>query len=196
MIILELLKKRSSVRNFSKKVISEEIIDYILEAGRLSPSGGNEQPWKFGVINDKKLIKRISETAYNQQWMAEANLLIVLCAEIVKAESGGRDIQKARFPELEDEIQAMEKELYCKLNQEEHQTKIAGTHMVLAALEHGIGSTWVSYFRVDELSKLLGLSGDCIPTEIIAFGYPGDKKTAQKKKSVDEIVFYNNELND
>ncbi len=41
---------------FSDKKISQEIINYILEAGRLSPSGGNEQPWKFGVINDKDLI--------------------------------------------------------------------------------------------------------------------------------------------
>jgi nitroreductase len=195
-MLLELLKKRSSVRSFSKKVISKEIIDYILEAGRLSPSGGNEQPWKFGVINDKKLIKRISEIAYNQHWIAEADLLIVLCVDVVGDEHGGRDIQKARFPELEAEIEEMERELYSKLNQEEHQSKIAGTHMVLAALEHGIGSTWVSYFKVDELSKLLGLSRNFIPAEIIAFGYPDNKKDAQKKKSIDEIVFYNKELND
>ncbi len=44
------------MRDFSDKKISQEIINYILEAGRLSPSGGNEQPWKFGVINDKDLI--------------------------------------------------------------------------------------------------------------------------------------------
>ena len=62
--------------------------------------------------------------------------------------------------------------------------------MVLAALEHGIGSTWVSYFRVDELSKLLNLPKGYIPAEIIIFGYPKDEMKATKKKSIDEILFY------
>ncbi len=193
-MLLDLLKKRCSVRNFSDKYISEEIVDYIIETGRLSPSGGNEQPWKFGVINNHELIREISEIAYNQKWIENANLLIVLCTSIIADESGGRDIQKARFPELETEIEKMDKELYSKLNQEEHQTKIAGTHMVLAALEHGIGSTWVSCFKVDELSKLLGLPEGYIPAEIIVFGYPEDEMKATKKKSIDEVLFYNNDF--
>ncbi|MBF8436193.1 nitroreductase family protein [Halanaerobiaceae bacterium Z-7014] len=193
-MLLDLLKKRSSVRNFIDKDIPDEIINYILEAGRISPSGGNEQPWKFGVINNQELIRKISEIAYNQKWIRNANLLIVLCTYIVSDERGGRDIQKARFPELEHEIEKMDKELYSKLNQEEHQTKIVGTHMVLAALEHGIGSTWVSYFKVDQLSKLLGLPESYIPAEIIAFGYPNDEMKVTKKKSIDEIIFYNSEF--
>ncbi len=78
-MLLDLLKKRSSVRNFIDKDIPDEIINYILEAGRISPSGGNEQPWKFGVINNQELIRKISEIAYNQKWIGNANLLIVLC---------------------------------------------------------------------------------------------------------------------
>ncbi|WP_027339841.1 nitroreductase family protein [Halonatronum saccharophilum] len=193
-MLLDLLDKRCSVRDFSDKKISQEIINYILEAGRLSPSGGNEQPWKFGVINDKDLIIKISKIAYNQEWIASSNLLIVLCTTIVGDEKGGRDIQKARFPELKVEIEKMDKELYSKLNQEEHQTKIAGTHMVLAALENGIDSTWISYFKVTQLAKLLNLPKDFIPTEIIAFGYPKNRKEFVKKKSIDEIVFYNNDF--
>lgn len=55
-MILELLNKRCSIRNFKNKNVSNDIINLVLEAGRLSPSGGNEQPWKFGVITDKELI--------------------------------------------------------------------------------------------------------------------------------------------
>jgi len=191
-MLLDLLKKRCSVRKFSGKEVSEEIIDYILEAGRLSPSGGNEQPWKFGVIKDKGLKKKVSQIAYNQTWIENADFLIVLITRIVADEKGGRDIQKARFPEIEAEIETMDKDLYGKLNQEEHQTKIPGTHMVLAALEHGIGSTWISYFKVNELSKLLGMPEGYLPSEIIAFGYPKVEMKATKKKKKDEVVFYNN----
>ena len=49
-MILDLLKKRCSDRTFSDAAIPRSTIDYILECGRLSPSGGNEQPWKFGVM--------------------------------------------------------------------------------------------------------------------------------------------------
>ncbi|MFW5873657.1 MAG: nitroreductase family protein [Bacillota bacterium] len=107
----------------------------IIEAGRLSPSVGNEQPWKFGAINRQELIIEISKIAYNQNWIGSAKLLIVLCTDIMSDERGGRDIQKARFQEFKTEIEKLDQELYSKLNQEEHQTKIAGTHMVLAALE-------------------------------------------------------------
>jgi hypothetical protein len=48
---------------------------------------------------------------------------------------GGRDIQKHRYPHFSWEISQMPRELYSALNQEEHQTKIPGTPMGLAALE-------------------------------------------------------------
>jgi len=190
-MLLDLLKKRTSIRNFTGEDISKEVIQYILEAGRLSPSGGNEQSWKFGVITDKNLIKEIAKISYNQKWIESASFLIVHCTCIVEAECGGRDIQKARFPELSQAIDSMSDEIYSCLNLEEHQTKIPGTHMVLAALEHGIASTWVSYFDVNKVSVLLNLPKSCIPSEILTFGYPVKKKEPLTKKNIEEIVFYN-----
>ncbi|WP_291570679.1 nitroreductase family protein [Clostridium sp. UBA4548] len=133
-MIVDLLKTRCSMRKFKQMQIPQDIVDYIIEAGRLSPSGGNEQPWMFGIINDKELIRKIAVASYNQEWIASAPLLIVLCTTIVEDERGGRDIQVSRFPELKNEILNMNKALYSRLNSEEHQSKIPGTHMVLAAL--------------------------------------------------------------
>src|SRR5690554_557470 len=144
-MLLDLLKRRCSVRNFLDKDISPEIISCMIEAARLSPSGGNEQPWKFGIITNDDLIQKISNLAYKQKWISESKLIVVLCTRVVSDKRGGRDIQQVRFPEFADEIKYMDKELYSCLNQEEHQSKIPGSHMVLAALEHGIGSTWISY---------------------------------------------------
>lgn len=63
--------------------------------------------------------------------------------------------------------------------------------LALAALEHGIASTWVSYFDVDKMSALLNLPKDCFASEILAFGYPTNKKEPLRKKELEEITFYN-----
>jgi nitroreductase len=190
-MIIDLLRKRVSVRKFRNKPISDDVLQEILEAGRLSPSGGNEQPWLFGVIADPALIGQIAEVAHRQAWIAKAPLLIILCATIVGDERGGQDIQIHRYPEYADIITQMDKELYSALNQEEHQTKIAGAHMALAALEHGVGSCWVSRFEVWRVADLLNLPEGTIPSEILVFGYPEKTRKPTGKKSLDEVVFYN-----
>jgi len=186
--LVDYLNKRCSVRDFGKEAVGETVIDEVLEAGRLSPSGGNEQPWKFALIQNRELMERIVESAYNQVWMLDASFWVVLITKIVSDDRGGRDIQKSRFPQYEDQIDEMDQAFYARLNQEEHQTKIPGTHMVLAALEHGVGSTWVSYFKVDEVQELLGLSSNEIPSEILAFGYPQKPMKSTGKKPMESIL--------
>jgi nitroreductase len=190
-MIIALLRNRFSLRKFQDKPIPEEVLQDVLEAGRLSPSGGNEQPWVFGVMTERTLIAQIAEIAYQQKWIAKAPLLIVLCTVGVGDERSGRDIQKVRFPEYREVIEMMDQELYWALNQEEHQTKIAGTHMALAALEHGVGCCWVSQFDVLRLAKLLNLPRGTLPSEILVLGYPEEEGKLTKKKGLDEVVFYN-----
>jgi nitroreductase len=191
-MIIDLLRKRVSVRKFQDRPIPDDVLHEILEAGRLSPSGGNEQPWRFGVITDPVLIAQIAEAARGQTWITKAPLLIVLCATIVPDERGGRDIQAQRYPEYADSITRMDRKLYSALNQEEHQTKIVGAHMVLAALERGVVSCWVSRFEVRRVAELLRLPEGTVPSEILVFGYPEKKRKPTGKKSLDELVFYDN----
>jgi nitroreductase len=83
----------------------------------------------------------------------------------------------------------MPQDLYWALNQEEHQTKIPGTHMILAALEHGLGSCWVSRFNVKGLAELLCLPPNYLPSEILAFGYPVFAQDTRSKKKLEDLVF-------
>lgn len=190
-MIADLLKKRCSIRSFLEREIPEDILDAILEAGRLSPSGGNEQPWRFGVITEKSIIKSIAGICYNQVWIEASPLLIVLCTKVVEDKRGAREIQKRRFPKWKQAIENMDKELYSSLNLEEHQTKIAGTHMALQALEYGVFSTWVSYFDAEKLMNLLKLPPLTIPSEILVFGYPDGEENVKSRETLDKLVFYN-----
>ena len=188
-MILDLLKKRCSVREYTNDRIDDSIINYILECGRLSPSGGNEQAWKFGAITDKDLIKEISKaTYYNEKWIANSPLLIILCTRLFP-DVNERQISCCRFPSLEEEIKDVDNELYININLEENQIKIPGTHMVLAAMEHCIGSTWVSYLNCERVGEIIGLKG-YIASQIIAFGYPKNEMKPRSKKNFEDIMFY------
>ena len=189
--IVDLLAHRASVRQYQDRPVPSAVVADILEAGRLSPSGGNEQPWRFGVVTDSALIAQIAHIAHRQSWMAKAPLLVVLCTVCVADERGGRAIQRQRYPEHAAAITAMNQDLYWALNQEEHQTKIAGTHMVLAAQEQGVASCWVSRFEVSALANLLNLPKGTLPAEILVFGYPAQPQQPAPKKDLREIVFYN-----
>jgi nitroreductase len=188
-VILDLLRRRYSLRAFADRPVPDEVLAEMLEAGRLSPSGGNENPYRFGVVTDRDLIGRIAEAAYRQTWIAAAPLLIVLCVKVVPEEVAAGPFQECRFPQFREAIRAMPPSLFVALNQEEHQTKIPGSYMALVALEHGIGSTWVSRFRVPDVARLLELPRDVLPCEILVCGYPLGEGEMAPKKPLSEIVF-------
>jgi nitroreductase len=66
-VILDLMKTRSSVRRFSERDITDADLRVILESARLSPSGGNGQPYNFIVIRDRERIAEIARIVYNQE---------------------------------------------------------------------------------------------------------------------------------
>jgi len=59
--IVDIVKSRRSIRKYLDKSIPEEIVDKLIEVAKWAPSGMNEQPWGFIVVQDKLLIKELSD---------------------------------------------------------------------------------------------------------------------------------------
>jgi nitroreductase len=57
---------RRSVRSFKPDPIPDTKINKIIDAARMAPTSGNQQPWKFLVIRDKKLINQMMEACVNE----------------------------------------------------------------------------------------------------------------------------------
>jgi len=75
---LELLKKRISSRAISAQEISSEIIDELMQAGQLTASCFNNQPWRFLFLtNDDALNKGRKALASGNEWAESAPLLII-----------------------------------------------------------------------------------------------------------------------
>ena len=60
MDLFEVIEKRRSIRKYKPDPVPEEKIRYVLEAARLAPSWGNRQCWKYIVVTDEKLRRKIA----------------------------------------------------------------------------------------------------------------------------------------
>src|SRR5260370_5051540 len=70
-----------AVRHFKDAQIPEPIVRQIVEAGNLTASGGNRQPWHFIVVRDKETLRRLGQLAPTGPYIAQAPLAIVVAMD-------------------------------------------------------------------------------------------------------------------
>ena len=167
MDVFEAIRTRRSIRKYTDKKIEKEKLDKILEAGRLSLSANNQQPYCFVVVNDTNKIEQIS-SACNQDWQSPT--MIITCASPREAwiRDDGEEIWKV-------------------------DVAIALNNIVLSAWEEGLGTCWIAAFREDELKKVLGIPKEVRVISLATLGYPAvEKGPVTRRKSINELVRYNN----
>ena len=93
--VWEAIKIRRSIRKFAPDDVPEEMIEQMLEAARLAPSGANYQPWRFLVVRDQELRKELSRICLNQRFIEEAPVVIVCLVtwSDIRQKPGRRDIR-------------------------------------------------------------------------------------------------------
>ncbi|MBD3288377.1 nitroreductase family protein [candidate division KSB1 bacterium] len=179
MNFVELLKLRRSIRNYKDQPVQEEVIMEIIKESTLSPNAGNEQPWEFVIVNNKKMLKRMSDEskknilnrinanpkdyAGRYRGMLENDSYNVYydapCAVIVLGRSGLKNL----FVD-------------CAL---------AASYFMMAATSRGLGTCWVNLgaeIRDPELIKELGVPENSKIVAPIALGYPAKIPAAPNRK--------------
>lgn len=68
--VFEAIYKRRAIRKFHSLSVSSELIEKILDAGRMAPSAINKQPWQFYVITEDALIQKLSKSIMTSSKMA------------------------------------------------------------------------------------------------------------------------------
>lgn len=77
---IQTMEKRRSVRSFSSKPVSEEVMEKVIQVAGTAPSGANQQPWTYVLIKDpnmKKLIREAAEQEEKSSWKKVIPLLRV-----------------------------------------------------------------------------------------------------------------------
>ena len=165
----ELIRTRESIRNYDPdRPVPKEIIEKILDAGRMAPSVCNIQPWKFLVISSGEMLKKV-RACYPRGWFHDAPHILVVVG-------------------LKDQAWIRS---YDGYNSVETDVTIAMTHLILAAENEGVGTCWIAAYNPAILNKALNTGQNQVIFGITPLGYPkqGFQKTrGKKRKPLNQIV--------
>jgi len=164
MELWEAIRKRRSIRKYKDKPVEEEKLNRVLEAGRLAPSAGNRQEWKYIVVRDKATRQKLAEAAHGQQFVAEAGVCLVCCG--VEAEHV----------------------MSCGQASYSIDVAISVDHITLAAAAEGLGTCWIGAFNEAPVKKLLGIPDKVRVVALLPLGYPDMEPKPRSRKPLSEIV--------
>lgn len=148
MNVLEAIRTKRAIRNFSERAISDEDIHAILNAGRRSQSSKNSQAWQFIAIRNKETLKALSTCGEWAGHIAGANLAVAILIPN----------PNEKFQHLFDCGQA-------------------AAFMQLAAWELGIGSCPASIYEPEKAREILGFPAEWHLRVALSFGYPSDENS-------------------
>lgn len=191
--VMEAIQKRRSIRKFKPDPVPDELINQMLEAARLAPSGTNRQCWRFQVIRDPALKERIFEEAtFSQKHVLEAPVVIVCGSELLTFVKG----HKLSPPG--SEYFGADSEDWDALKQflpDAHlYTGIAVTHMVLAGTALGLGTCWVQRIRYGQLARMLGWPRHIAALTLLLVGYADEEPPPRSCLALEDIVLQEGQL--
>ncbi len=81
MDVFDAVRTMLAIRRYQDRPVPEEVVRRILEAGRLSASARNAQPWHFIVVQNRETLRRLGELARTGPYIAQAPLAVVVAVE-------------------------------------------------------------------------------------------------------------------
>ena len=168
--VLDNIATRTSIRDYEARPVEKEKIEKMLRAAMAAPTAMNKQPWHFVVVDQRNVLDALAGANPYAKMLKKAPLAIVVCGNTDKMiEGGGRDFW------IQDASAATE-------------------NLLLAAHAMGLGAVWTGAYPSEErcisISKVLSLSDNLIPLNMLVVGYPAEHPQP-KQKFKEENVSYN-----
>ena len=163
------IAERYSVRKFEGKHLDQEVIEKILAAGHLAPTGCNNQPQRILVLNTDESVKKLKKCT---KCHFDAPTAMLVCYN--KDESWIRKYDGALSAPVD--------------------AAIVTTHMMLCAHSVDVGSCWVMHFDPFAMREEFNIPENLEPLALLVMGYPHKDAAPiemhSKSRPMDEVVFY------
>jgi nitroreductase len=177
MDVFEAIRAYRPCRQYQSKPVPAEKVKAILGAARLAPSQNNLQPWRFVVVQDDEVKRRLAQACVRGKIVGEAPIVVVAFSveEDIPVTVGGY-------------ISAYPLDVAA-----------AVSLLQLAATAEGLGTTWMVDFHEDKVRTVLGVPEGIHPIAIVPMGFPAEPNggaprpanNGEGRKSPDEIISYN-----
>lgn len=191
------IQSRRSIRKYKQMEVPKDVLEQIIEAGRLAPSGKNKQPWKF-LVYEKH---------------AKEGLLAQMEAGLKRETDGEAILPDTRYglPDARNTLRIMKEAptIIIVMNPygnspfesctvDKRVTEIVDSLSIGAAIQNmlleaerlGIGTLWIgnTFFAYPELAEYVNEQGQLVAA--IALGYADESPAQRPRKSLDEITVY------
>lgn len=175
--MLSLIKSRQSDRKYLDRSVEREKIDRITEAGRLSPSACNGQPWHFIVVDEPAVRDKVAAATESQvlrmnTFVREAPVLIVVLRGKSNFNSRAGDLIKQKDYSLID-------------------IGIATASMVYQATAEGLGTCIIGWVDDKRIRKVLGIPASKKVELVISVGYADSRSRDKSRKPPGEVITFN-----
>lgn len=148
--MIELIKRRRSIRKYTSEPVTEAEVRQLLEAAMAAPSANNRQPWHFILVRDKQTKVRLAKAHRWSGMIAEAALAIAVCGEKRRSRHWVQD------------------------------TSAAAENLLLAATALDLGAVWIGIHpdraREAYVQEALGIPEEIGVLCLIAVGRPAEHK--------------------
>ncbi len=175
MNIKEIIEKRQSNREYKPDTVEREKIMQCIEAAHLAPSACNAQAWKFVVVDEPALIKKMAGAANSMgmnKFVAQAPLIIAVVLESANAASAiASKIKRKDYTQID--------------------LGIAVENICLQATELGLGSCIIGWFNEREIRKILQIPSTKRVPLLITLGYAEDEQRVKSRKKIESIYSFN-----
>jgi nitroreductase len=195
----DVLRSRRSVRAFTDRLPDQTLLDRLIEAAQWAPSNHNRQGWKFLVFRDKAQIRELSEKVHHSlcESLASANRLLA---------AQGHEL--LHFATLFDKAPVIILAMHKKspaigrallgpggsgcVSSEALSTAMAVQNLLLAAhvLRLGACAMTAPLLAREVWESIPDLPAGFEPTCLVAVGYPAEKPSPPRRKSIGHIVEY------
>jgi len=193
----DVIASRRSIRKFRQEDISADTVRLLLDAARLAPSGSNLQPARFIVAQSPAAKEALGRyTPY--KFIVKASVIFVCCADLTaittRERRVGELLNEGAFEGVDMDMNdastttspimdAEAVKAYLSMN-----VAIAIEHIVLKAVDLGLGSCWLGRFDRDKVKKFLALDESIYPIVLLPVGHPDQSPKARPRFALDKLV--------